>query len=168
MGADPSGGELGHSGDALVDVGQLAGQQSKLLGFGGRGDFLADPFEGVRGRPGFAVGGIGDLLPVLAVEGDEHLVFARRGPLGIVADDSSFGRAIAEASDLLDAGQGDDQFGRGSDIPLCAFVAVDGEGGAVGRGEVFGGHALDAFGLGAVGGEGDIAGRRLSGPDLEL
>ena len=168
VGADPGGGEFRHRGDALVDDGELAAERTELFGFGGRGDFLADAFEGVRGRPGFAVGGIGDLLPVLAVEGDEYLVFAGRGALGVVADDSSLGRAIAETADLLDAGQGDDQFGRIADIPLRPFVAVDGEGGAVSRGEVFGGHTLGAFGLGAVGGEGDIAGRRLGGPDLEL
>ena len=168
MGADPGGGELGHRGDALVDVGELAAEGAELLGFGGRGHFLADAFEGVRRRPGLAIGRVGDFLPVLAVERDIHLIFGRGGALGVVAEDSSLGGAVAETADLLDAGQGDDEFGRGADIPLRAFVAVDGEGGAVGHGKVFGGDALDAFGLGAVGGEGDIAGRRLSGPDLEL
>ena len=168
MRADPGDGKLRHRGDALVDDGELASQHAELLGFGGRGDFLPHAFVGVRRRPGFAVVRVGDFLPFLAVEGNRHLVFAGCGALGVVAQETALRGAVGQATDLFDAGQGDDEFGRAADEPLGAFVTVDRQGGAVGRGEIFGRGTLGALGLGAGRSEGDVAGRRFGRPDLEF
>ena len=168
MGADPGGRQLGDGCDALVDGGEGSAQLDDALGLRRCGDLLADAFEGVGRRPGLAVVGVGDLLPLLAVQGDEHLVLAGRGALGVVAEQAALGGAVGESADLLDAGQGDDEFRGVADEPLGPFVAVDRQGGAVGRGEVFRGGAFGAFRLGAVGGEGDVARGGFVGPDLEL